>query len=34
METIKYTFETLVDINIHEGLINEQIDSFENKKMP
>ena len=29
METIKYTIETLDDINIHEGLTKEQIDSFE-----
>lgn len=32
METIKYTIETLVDINIHEGLTKEQIDSFEKKE--
>lgn len=29
METIKYTIETLDDININEGLTKEQIDSFE-----
>lgn len=32
METIKYTIETLDDINIHEGLTKEQIDSFEKKE--
>ena len=32
METIKYTIETLNDINIHEGLTKEQITSFEKKE--
>ena len=32
METIKYTIESLADINIHEGLTKEQIDSFEKKE--
>ncbi|MDC0380978.1 hypothetical protein OAM52_04840 [Flavobacteriaceae bacterium] len=32
MDNIKYTIETLDDINIHEGLTKEQIDSFEKKE--
>ena len=32
METIKYTIETLVDINIHEGLTKEQITSLKKEK--
>ena len=32
MENIKYTIETLVDINIYDGLTKEQIDSFEKKE--
>ena len=32
MESIKYTIETLVDINIHDGLTKDQIDSFEKEE--
>ena len=32
MDNIKYTLENLADINIHDGLTKEQIDSFEKKE--